>query len=64
MVVSEESTKSDIDERQEQKEPDNKIPEAEDKRLPWETPKLSRLNARKAEHGLLLGPEVLVLLRS
>jgi hypothetical protein len=37
---------------------------SEDNRLPWETPRLFRLNARKAEHGLLLGPEAIVLLRS
>jgi hypothetical protein len=62
--VSEEGTKTKDFEGQEQNELTNKKPEAEDNRLPWETPKLSRLNARKAEHGLLLGPEVLVLLRS
>jgi hypothetical protein len=62
--VSEESTKANTAQHQEQRKSNNKNPEAEDNRLPWETPKLSRLNARKAEHGLLLGPEVLVLLRS
>jgi hypothetical protein len=35
-----------------------------DQRRAWERPTLSRLSARKAEVGLLLGPEVLVLLRS
>jgi hypothetical protein len=35
-----------------------------DERQEWESPRFLRLSARKAEVGLLLGPEVLVLLRS